>query len=213
MTTTKLSLYNGALRELGSRKLASLSENRESRRVLDTIWDGGVVDEILEAATWAFSVRSIEIAYDPSASPGFGFQYKFTKPDDFVRTAYVCLDEDFRIPVINYADENGSWWADVDTLYIKYSSNDPAWGKDYSLWPQSVVQFAELLMARKAAKRLTQSDADEERLERKLKKAKRHAMALDAMAGPTKFAPRGSWASSRLGQAGRRYDTEGNGVG
>lgn len=212
MTTTKLSLYNGALRELGSRKLASLSENRESRRTLDTIWDGGFVDEVLESGLWTFAMRSIEIAYDPSVSAGFGFQYAFTKPDDFVRTAYVCQDEDFRIPVLDYADENGNWWANIDTLYIKYTSNDSSYGNDLSLWPASAVTFAELLLAKKACKRLTQSDADEDRLERKLMKAKRHAVGVDAMAGPTKFAPRGAWANARLGRGGSRYDTDGKNV-
>jgi hypothetical protein len=67
LATTKLSLYNGALRELGSRKLSSLSENRESRRVLDDIWDGGFRDEILESGLWTFAVRSIEIDRDSSA--------------------------------------------------------------------------------------------------------------------------------------------------
>ena len=31
----RLDVYNGALRRLGSRRLASLTENREPRRVLD----------------------------------------------------------------------------------------------------------------------------------------------------------------------------------
>lgn len=212
MTTTKLSLFNGALRELGSRKLASLSENRESRRVLDDIWTGGFVDEVLETAQWTFAMRAIEIASDPSASPDFGFRYKFTKPDDWVKTSYVCTDEDFNTPCLDYADENDAWWSNQDTLYIKYVSNDSAYGADLSLWTPSVVTFAEMLLARKACKRLTQSDSDEEMLYKKLSKAKKEALSRDAMKGPAKFAPRGRWASSRLGWRGNRYDTDGNGV-
>lgn len=212
MVTTKLSLFNGALRELGSRKLASLTENRESRRVLDDIWTSGFVDEVLETAQWTFAMRAIEIASDPSSSPEFGFRYRFTKPDDWVKTSYVCQDEDFNIPCLEYADENDSWWANIDTLYIKYVSNDAAYGNDLSLWTPSVVTFAECLLARKACKRLTQSDSDEEMLWKKLKKAKTEALSRDAAKGPTKFAPRGRWASSRLGQRGNRYDTDGNSV-
>jgi hypothetical protein len=139
-------------------------------------------------------------------------QYKFDKPGDWVRTAYVCLDEDFRIPETDYADENGAWWANLDTLYIKYVSKDASYGYDLSLWPQSVVYYAEALMARKACKRLTQSDSDEDILFKKVKKFKAEARALDAMEGPTKFTPRGSWTSSRLGNLSRRYDTDGNNV-
>jgi hypothetical protein len=211
MTTTKLSLFNGALRELGSRKLASLSENRESRRVLDDIWTSGFVDEVLETAEWTFAMRAIEIASDPSSDPQFGFQYRFTKPSDWVKTSYVCQDEDFNDPCLDYADENDSWWANIATLYIKYVSNDASYGADLSLWTPSVVTFAETLLARKACKRLTQSDSDEDMLWKKLKKAKTEAMSRDAAKGPTKFAPRGKWASSRLGAAARR-DTNGNNV-
>lgn len=211
MTTTKLSLFNGALRELGSRKLASLSENRESRRVLDDIWTGGFVDEVLETGQWTFGMRAIEIASDPSVSVGFGFQYGFSKPDDWKKTCFVCTDEGFNQPCLDYSDENNFWWANVDTLYIKYVSNDSAFGGDLSLWPQAVVTFAECLLARKACKRITQSDADEELLIKKVKKFKVEALSREALAGPTKFAPRGKWASARTGGRGYR-DTDGNSV-
>ena len=39
----RLDVYNGALRRLGSRRLASLTENREPRRVLDDIWNNGAL--------------------------------------------------------------------------------------------------------------------------------------------------------------------------
>ena len=38
---TRLQLYNSALLLLGERNLASLSENREPRRLLDHVWDTG----------------------------------------------------------------------------------------------------------------------------------------------------------------------------
>ena len=212
MTTTKLSLFNGALRELGSRKLASLSENRESRRVLDDIWSNGFVDGILEGGLWTFAMRAVEIASDPSLDPQFGFTSGFSKPDDFIRTAYVCQDENFKQPLIDYSDENNYWWANIDTLYVKYISNDADYGGDLSLWPSCVVDWAELELARYACKRLTQSDADEERIIKKAKSAHTSAKSQAAMAGPTKFAPRGSWINSRLGASSRRYDTDGNKV-
>jgi hypothetical protein len=41
MSASKLKLYNDALGILGERRLASLTENREPRRVLDEVWDAG----------------------------------------------------------------------------------------------------------------------------------------------------------------------------
>lgn len=210
--TTKLSVYNGALRNLGSRNLASLSENRESRRVLDTAWDGGFVDEILELGQWVFATRTVEISYDPSITTDFGYTYGFGKPDDFVRTAGVCQDELFQIPLLDYRDENGFWWSNLDTIYVSYISNDTSFGNDLSLWPQTFIDFAEKNLALKVCKRLTQSDNDEVILQKKVEKALVKARSIDAMADPVRFAPRGRWANARLGSQGQRYDTNGNPV-
>jgi len=76
---TKLGLFNGALLMLGERSLATLTENREPRRLLDIVWDGGGVRTCLEAGIWNFAVRAARIEYDPSAEPGFGLDRAFTK--------------------------------------------------------------------------------------------------------------------------------------
>src|SRR5258708_823139 len=121
--TDKLSLYNGALTEfLGERKLANLTENREPRRVLDEIWDGGALRYCLEQGLWNFAMRTIQLTYSPSVEPDFGFRYAFDKPTDWVRTAALCVDEFFRCPLLQYNDEAGFWFADIDTIYVRYIS-------------------------------------------------------------------------------------------
>ena len=133
MATTRLKLYNEALITfLGERALGSLAENREPRRVLDAVWDNGAIDYCLEQGLWNFATRAQQITYSPSVEPPFGYRYAFTKPDDYVRTAAVCSDERFNCPLTQYADEGGFWFADLDTLYVKYVSDDDQYGYDLS---------------------------------------------------------------------------------
>lgn len=194
---TKLSLYNGALRILGENKLANLTEGREPRFLLDDVYDDAVL-YCLEEGQWNFAQRTIQIDSDSGATPAFGYAYAFVKPDDWVRTTGLSADEYLRIPLTNYEDGLGYWFADVDPLYVRYVSNDPGYGLNLAGWPQSFTEFVELHLASKIIKRLTQSTTDEGELKRDLRRAKRDALAKDAMNDPTKFLPPGSWTSSRM---------------
>jgi hypothetical protein len=197
MTTTRLTLYNGALRLLGERQLASLSENREPRRMLDAAWDDGAVNAALEAGQWLFACRGMQYDYSPSVEPSFGYRRAFNKPDDFVRTVAVCSDEYFTAPLTKYSDEAGYWFADLDTLYIKYVSNDAAYGGDMSRWPQSFVKYFEAVLAAAIAMPLKQNRSSLLDMEEIAKSRLVQAKSQNAMAEPAKFLPQSSWVASR----------------
>ena len=197
MSQTKLQLYNGALRLLEERKLSSLSENREPRRVLDDIWDEGAIDACLEVGLWNFAMRTVKAEYSPSVEPSFGFRYAFDKPTDWIRTAAVCYDENFSTPCLQYRDEAGYWFAPVDTLYIQYVSNDNQYGADLSLWPSTFAKFVQSYLALEACGRITGSKASRDDVESEMKKRKLEAMNKDAMNEPSKFPATGSWVRSR----------------
>ena len=105
--TDRLSIYNGALMLAGERFLASLTEEREPRRLLDHVWDTGGLKACLEMGQWAFAMRTTQVDYDTSVEPGFGYHRAFVKPDDWVLTSAVCEDEFFRSPLLRYWDEAG----------------------------------------------------------------------------------------------------------
>jgi hypothetical protein len=198
-STSRLSLYNGALRLLGERALASLSEAREPRRFLDSSWDDNVVLRALEAGQWRFATRSQQFDFDPDVEAGFegGYQYAFTKPDDFVRTMGVCQDAYFNVPLTQYSDEASHWWADLQTIYVQYVSSHEAFGLDMSKWPQSFVKYLEALLASEIVMPLKQNrqawlDAVEMANE-----MLKQAMSQNAMAQPAKFLPTSSWAAAR----------------
>lgn len=197
MGTTKLKLYNGALRMLGERKLASLTEDRKPRRVLDETWDAGTIDYCLEKGLWNHAIRTTQASFDPDVSPGFGHAYAFSKPSDFIRTAALCEDEHFYVPHLDYRDEQGYWFSDLSTLYISYVSNDDAYGNDLTLWPQTFIKYVASYLAWSVCKILTQGQTNKDDLETEMMAYLRDAKAKDAIAAPTEIPPSGTWVNSR----------------
>jgi len=206
--TTRLSVYNEALTHLGSRTLSSLSESRESRRVLDTYWNAGLVRRCLKLGEWNFAIRSQRLEYEPDITPEFGYQRAFAKPDDWVRTVAVTTDEFFKEPLHEYEDERGYWWADQDQLYVRFVSDDSQYGGDLSLWADHFASFVGYELAVHACKKITNSDTDLKTLQRDRKDALGIARSNDAMDNATKFKQPGGWVRARTyggRYAGRRY--------
>lgn len=202
----KLAVYNGALRRLGSRKLASLTESREPRRVLDDIWDNGrLVNYALERGEWNFAIKTVRAAYDSGVETSFGFRRAFTKPDDFCRLAALSGDEYFRTPLVasQYTDEGGYWLSDQDELFIRYVSSHDNFGHDSSRWTESFRNYLEAVMAYEGCERITNSSTKEDRLERAMGKYLAEAKSTDAMQEGVKFRPAGSWVRSRSSNSGQ----------
>jgi hypothetical protein len=210
--TTQLGLYNGALRVLKERKLASLSESREPRRLLDDAWDdgqtGGAVKYCLEMGFWTFATRTVQLDYSPSVEPPFGYRFAFDQPEDMVRVCGIWSDEGFINPLLRYKDERHFWFTDIQTIYVSYVSNDPEYGADLSLWPESFAKLVEAYLAREIAGNLTQGESKVAAAEQNWKQAKLDARSIDAMNKPTSFPPPGTWNRSRHGNSSRdsRWD-------
>lgn len=206
--TDKLSLYNDALQLVGERKLSGLTENREPRHLLDQVYDNGGIEFCLEQGQWHFAMRTIRIDYDPAVDPEFGYQYAFDKPTDWVLTSAFCADEWFRVPITQYTDENDYWFAEETIVYVKYVSNDAAYGGDLSLWPMSFKEYVAAYFAGKIVMKVSGDEGkvvflhgsnktnDDGYIADTLDTAKSKA----AWALPTVFPARGVWNNSRQRQ-------------
>ncbi|WP_456389742.1 hypothetical protein [Profundibacter sp.] len=207
LSTTKLDIYNGALRRLGSRSLASLTENRKPRRVLDDIWgdDDKVVRRALRKGSWNFAMRSSEIVYETSVAPDFGFKRAFIKPTDLLRLNTLAADEYMRSPLVHsqFIDEAGYWFSDYDTLYIGYVSSDGAYGFDDTIWPEEFKEYIALILAFDAVEAISNSKSKKQMILAEMNGALKSARSLDSMSDGVKFPPAGSWLQSRGGY-GRR---------
>lgn len=204
--TTQLSLYNGALRKLKERKLASLVEETKARRQLDDVWDsGGVIKACLEQGYWNFAIRTSKITKEVGFTPSFGYANQFIIPADFVRLVALSTDPYQRVPLNRYTEEAGNWYADETEIYVSYISNDDDYGANLSRWPETFVTFVEFYLANEVAGVLT---GEEAMVEKALRAALVDARSKDAMNEPTKFMPQGTFTRARMG--GRARSDRGN---
>jgi hypothetical protein len=200
---TKLQLFNQALILCGERTIASLSEDRESRRLLDEVYDSGGISRCLEMGQWNFAMRTVQIDSDPDIEPEFGYSKAFSKPTDWVSLSALCSDSYFKSPLTDFVDESDYWYADTDPIYVRYVSNDEEYGGDIGLWTQTFFDYVCAHFARKIVLKLT---GDKERVDI-VKKAEKEALLSarnkDAQGDPTLFPPPGKWTTSRSGRGGR----------
>jgi hypothetical protein len=198
---SKLQLYNNALLIVGERELASLTETREPRRLLDQVWNGGGVNYCLEQGQWYFSLRSVMLDFDPAEDPQFGWTYAFSKPDDWLKTSAITTDERFWEPLQEFAFENGLWFADVTPIYVRYVSSGTSYGGNIGDWPEPFFEFASAYFASKIVRKL--APTREAEVMEDLKKAKHEAKSHGMMAQPNTYFPTGRWARHRRGRMNR----------
>ena len=208
MSTSRLKIYNDALTACGESHLASLTEDREPRRLLDHVHDNDGIKNCLEAAQWKFATKAARLDYDPAYDPEFGYRRAFEKDSDWMLTCAVCSDEFFNVPILQYNEEAGFLYCDLDLIYVKYVSNDAAYGGDMSKWTSRFGDFVAAHFASKIVLKLT-SDKDKQKDVFALREHYlRLATNTDAMAGPTQFPPEGSWVSARRSR-GRSWRSRG----
>jgi hypothetical protein len=207
MAATKLGIYNQALGHLGERKLASLTEDRESRRVLDDYY-AGVLLYCLERTPWDFAMRMVEIDKSNSLTPSFGFQNVFPKPTDWVRTYKISHVPSLDGGPLMFTEELDRWYADCDPLYVQYVSNHATLGGgDLGRWTQAFEDWVIMRLAFKSAMRITNGKADLEVLAMLDGKALKEARELNRAGDHPEFPPQGTWVASRGGNGrGSRWD-------
>ncbi len=199
-TATRLTLYNGALAIVGEGALLTTTENRESRRQLDDVWDRGAVRTCLSMGLWNFARRGIQWNFDPDFTPPFGYRCAFNLPADWVRWMAVCEDEYMGVPLLRYQDEGQWFFCDLQQIYVAYVSDDSKFGMNMAAWPDNFQRYVEAYFAAAIALRLTGSKdivakANGER-DTNLKRAK----STDAMNEATTSLPPGNWSQARRGR-------------
>jgi hypothetical protein len=194
----RLSIYSMACLMAGERALASLSENREPRYLLDQVWNDRGVDKCLEEGQWRFAFRTVQIDYDPGVTPTFGYAYAFDKPVDYVITTAVCQEDHFRVPLLQYSDEGPFWYADIQTIYVKYVSNDANYGGNLGKWPPAFEEFVAAHFASRIVLKLSNDEKKTELVMKLRENLLKKAKSKSAMADPTSFEAQGAWSRSRM---------------
>lgn len=196
---TQLDVYNNALLLCEERMLSSLTEARKPRFLLDQVWNNGGPQACLEEGEWAWSLNTVSVTYNPNVKPPFAFLYAYQKPTDWVRTVGISSDPYFQTPLTQYADENGWWFSDVATIYVKYVSSLPTYGMNLTLWPETFKQFVAAHHASKIVPSLTHDKTIQDRVMEARKRSLFSARGKDEINKPTMFFPRGQLSRARMG--------------
>ena len=197
MVTDKLSIYNGALRELGETPLSTLTDARAARRTLDAFYTDAL-KYCLEIGLWTFAERTLKLENSTSFTPAFGYQYFFDKPNDYENLCGIWTDEYLRHPLgSGYDEDKNGWYADVNEIYVKYVSNDTSYGYNLGIYPASYKLFLERHLAFLCAPEITKSITKTDKIERRAKIAERTAKNSNARSKPVRSLPSGSWVNAR----------------
>lgn len=200
--TDKLSLYNGALRKIKQRRLASLTEDRPDRYAMDEEYDK-TIKYCLEMGHWNFATRSTRLEASTGVEPEWGYSYAFEKPEDYLRLSMISSNDRFQPILDDFRDETDYWLADCNLLFLTYISNDPSYGLDLSRWPQTFVDAVEYELAYRIAPHLTtMGDPEARELERRRDTTMTNAKSKDAQNGAVEYLPPGRLVQSRLGKYG-----------
>ena len=178
--TTQLDVYNRALAALGARRIASLVEAREPRRVLDDLW-ADCVQFCLEQGMWNFAMLATNIA--SSGAGIFNYTYAFTKPTDLVHLFSASISANFDPPLVgDFIDMQGDWYANSTPLYVRYTSNlTPQAGANPALWTMTFTTYVAHVLAAWAAIRITGNGAIAEAMERRAQRYLLGALAIDSV--------------------------------
>lgn len=196
MSASQLSIYNGALRHLEERKLASLTENREPRRYMDDEYAENNLF-CLSQGNWNFAMREQMLDASTAEVPNFGFAYAFPKPSDWNHTFQIADNESYNPLLRNFTDQNNFWYADISPIYARFVSNDPNYGLNLALWTPAFTEYVIARLAWLCAPRLKQSEAKVDRITKTMKAAKATAVNTDSKDLPPGQTPYGTWTMSR----------------
>jgi len=192
---SKLSIYKGALRLLGPHELASLSDDRPERYQLEDAWDDALAF-MLEQGLWNFAIRSTTLT--DVGSPISGWDYAFTAPTDFVRTVGISNEATFFIGFEDFQFQTRKWYANVDTLYLRYVSNDASYGLDVTKWPATFCKAMEAYLAFESGLPISGDRGNRNDLYSLYKSRLARAKTLDAFDEAVKQEPAGRLVRARL---------------
>lgn len=199
----RLAIYNGALRLLGERRV-TLTETREPKLLLDDVWDEGGLGRCLAAGQWNWAARVVQLTPSGSQPQDFGYTNAFEAPTDIHRILAVAADGRMSRPLTAYEFSNSVFYADLEAIYLRYVSNDPAYGNDLSIWPPHYQAFVEAHFASEIAPRLTGAEDKADRMRRVRQQMLDEASVIDAQFGPSTLPPMGNWARARHGTGASR---------
>jgi hypothetical protein len=179
-------IWEEALRMIGTGdpKLAMIQRPVDAKpihQIMELAWRGAA-EYCLSEGYWNFATKTA--LFSSSAGAGVGYQYSFTKPADWLRTADIAAgsDPDFR-KLIDYRDEGGRWYVNSVSIYARYVSSDYAQDDDATSWPENFKSLLACYLAYECVDLITGIPEKKGMLEKEYEATLARALSIDATDG------------------------------
>lgn len=157
--TTKLIVYNAALREIAAGQLASLSETGTALTTLNDAWDHAV-EYALALRDWGFARRRATLSGSSNTTSFPPYIYQYTKPSDFLRKCWVKVSASDSAQ-IDHAEVAAVIYGHVSSALLEYVS-DHSDNYNPANWPPHFTRVLTLYLAGLVAPRLARAGAGEQ---------------------------------------------------
>lgn len=199
---SKLAVVNEALRALGVKSLATLTDDVEARYVMvDETYDTAL-DFVLEKGDWHFAAKDVAPAADTVTMALPGYEYVFDKPADWLKTVRVYIIESGEPWDIDFQDYEGHLHANESAIRLRYLKNTAT---DVATWTQVAASCLSLYLAAQCTHRLTGSRASRSDLLDEFEAMLRVSKFEDAKRSRPRFRQTGRLVRSRLGVMNREH--------
>lgn len=156
-STTKLSVWNGALREIAGAPLADTTTVNAVQRILNDAWDHAV-EYVLATYDWGFSRRraTLSTASDTGFPP---YTYRATKPSDYLRKCWIKTNayDEYQV---DHAEIAASFYMNETTALIEYVS-DHSDNYNPANWPPHFTRVLTLHLAAQIAPKVARAGSDD----------------------------------------------------
>tara|TARA_R100000951_G_scaffold106876_1_gene101774 strand:+ start:5869 stop:7677 length:1809 start_codon:yes stop_codon:yes gene_type:complete len=193
-----LLLYNATLEICGLDPILSAEDDSARRRAIDDAVNNKAVLSVLSLVTWNQAWKSVKLEADPDLDPEWGLSYVFAVPSDMERIDMVAGGEHFTRPV-PYHREGDYFYADIDVLWIRYTSTDTV--SSPGSWPTYFWNLVSAELARRISKKVA-LQIDRADVADTYKEYKYEAMSTDIQRNPPRVLAQGDWTENRF--RGRR---------
>ncbi len=176
--TSKLTVFNDVLRELGSHPLANLTNSNTRLAELEGAFSHAI-EYMLSKMDWGFARRRATLTgVTDSAFPPY--TYRYSKPSDYLRKCWVKLTANAP-QQIDHAEVGAVFYGFEPTALVEYVS-DHADSYDPANWPPHFTRCAVLYLTQLVAPKLARAGSGElGMLEGKLQSALSDAADFEAV--------------------------------
>lgn len=152
MAVDKLALYNNAALLIGQRSFTGLTEDREPRYLLDSVYDLGAIEYCLEIVKPTFARKTTALA-SPAVSTAHDLDSVHTLPDDYIALVGVYSDSKLDQPISRYIIEDGKLACEYAIIYLRYISDSHV--TTFTNWTPSFSSVVAAYLAREICLKLS----------------------------------------------------------